>query len=104
MAEHASLGNWDGWNKSKGAESNGDPGMIDAGKMATVRTALRRLAFTSGGSKGAVAVSNGREHIGGATDLIRMEPRAYSSLSCFYITISTNFRRDSQSRIMSEVC
>ena len=39
--------------------------MIDAGKMANVRTASRRLAFTSAGSKDAVAIANGGEHIGG---------------------------------------
>ena len=48
-----------------GAESNGNTGMIYAGKMANLRTESRSLANSRAGSKDAVAVANGREHIGG---------------------------------------
>lgn len=65
MAEQASPRNRDGWKNSKGAESNGDAGMRDAGKTSNVRTASSRLGITRAGSKDAVAVANGRERIGG---------------------------------------
>ena len=67
-----------------GAEKNGDAGITDAGKMSNVRTASRRRTFNSAGSKDAVAVTNGREDIGGDGSNPAGTPRVLLPLLLFH--------------------